>query len=307
MTDLDTDLNIEATDDTDLDDWGDSYSDEMEERIRAEAVKELAAKEKAAAKAKAEPEPSSIAGKIATLQEQLAEAEEALGGIERKPARPGAPPELTVIRDVEGVPAAAAEPSVLANAERADAFMRAESLRRSIADLERRLPYEAIADTDLIATVEDLEIERENHRLEATKAAEEGRYAAERKANRLMQEATDKLFPMAVERDTRKRDASMQAGLEQLALKRAKSLRHQRLQEWKAREAELDQRYGGIKAREYPNQDWRELVEAQGQVEHLEGLIAKDAPISPEEIAAAKESVQSSVTVVAPNIADGSW
>ncbi|HJR96775.1 MAG TPA: hypothetical protein VJ979_02580 [Actinomycetota bacterium] len=274
---------------------------------RPKAARRADAERKAQAQAEAEAKAKTIAGKIETLQAQLAQAEASLAGIERKPARPGAPPELTVVRDGEGNPVGAAEASVVANAERADAWMKAQQLREQIADLEKRQAYESIADTDLIATVEDLEIERESYRIEARKAAEEGRYAAERKAKRLMQEASDKFFPMAAERDTRKRDANMQASLEQLALKRAKSLRHQRLQEWKAREAELDQRFGGVKAKDYPNFDFIDLVEAQNQVELLQGLIAKDAPISKEEIAAAQESVRSSVTVQAPNIAEGTW
>jgi hypothetical protein len=277
----------------------DHLTEEIDRRKKANA--------KQAAKAEPSPEPSTISAQIAALRTQLAEAETQLDGMKRTPTSALAPPPLTLARDGEGNPLPVAEASVMASHERADAFVRVEAIKQSIADLERRLPFEAIAQDELVFLVEDLQIERENHRLEAQRAQQENRPAAQRRAERLASDVADKLMPALVERDTRVRETNLQSGLERAAIQRAKSMRHRRLAEWRSREAELNERFGGVKAKDYPNFDWKELVEAQNQVELLEKLIASDAPPAPAEIAAVADSVRSSVTVVAPSIADGVW
>jgi hypothetical protein len=278
-------------------------------------VAEIEKRKRAKAKQQAKPEPvapTTISGRIKVLEAELAEATEALDGMARETNAPGAPP-LTVVRDEEGNPVGAAEAtSVVASASRAEAFQRVTRLREELAEAQRRLPFEGLTDRQVLEASEDAAIRREDLRRELQAAQAEGRHAAARKAERLLGELEDTVFPLFAEDQLRKAEAGQERMLEAMTNARALKLREQRVREWEAEYAQrqklMDMAVRGEASAE--NMNASRLTEAAEMVKKWKALLEGGTPPAQWEIDAARETVEANPAVrsLGPNVAEiASW
>lgn len=228
--------------------------------------------------------PSTRAGQVEQVRQDLAEAEADLArfaGLKRPTV---GPPELGQ---------SAEEAAEAPNAKEA-AFMHAEALRNELELLTQRLPFAEVADDDLAVELEDASIRAEDLKKDAKKFADDGRRAAAAKAERELAETTARLREVMGESAIRNAERTRETGLDQYAAVKALKARQTGLTEWRARVVQLEaEMTSEIKEGDSEHWNVEPLRTASKNVELLQKAIDEQTPLGADEIAPIRAELDS--------------
>ena len=252
---------------------------ERERRTKAEAAAEKQRKQRERERYAASPQ-----GKISTLKAELKAAEKELAEMPSVPMGPRVHPDQAL----DGNPV---------NAARFDKANVVTNLRGQIAEAESRLPFNGKADDALVEVAAAIEADLAPLREKVKKLDEQLRtrgiadtsFTAQ-KARADLAEAEAELKPVATEMALRRRDATNQLLIADLASKKVRRMREDALAHWTAEEARLkaqldDPNLAGL-------YDFQELQRAREHVQEITAWNEKNPPPTKAELQRARTAME---------------
>lgn len=284
----------------DSDDWG-----EYEKLSEAERVLTAELDRRRDSRAKKTPAPATVIDTSATermdaLRARITEGEAALEKFQGFVARGNTPPPM----------GETAEETDTTEQQKVDAFTNLEALKQELAAIEMRLPYADQTDDGIVNALEDAQISVESLRADVKRFQADNKPAAERKAARLLEEATGQWLELEHEAKVRKQIRTREGTLDQLARFQAANRRQENLAGWRARLTELEADLQTALAHPRDAAEsvavrhlWVDsLAEAHQSIEAHEKAIANNAPFDPAGVA----TLRAVLDAEAPRIS-GTW